>query len=219
MSKAILFDLDQTLLDRTLSLKLFLNWQVNFLQLVPQAEKQNFIARFIELDANGSVWKDLVYRQLIEEFKLLKYSEQQLLNIYIQDFNKFCVAFDGVEETILKLFQAGFKLGLISNGKTLFQEHNFQSLGITEYFSTVIVSDAVGLRKPQAEIFQLACQQFDVEPEQCIFIGDNEIADIQGAKGVGMQTILFDPEQKQTFTQADFRVESFQEIVTILKTT
>ena len=110
MCKAVLFDLDQTLLDRNTSLKSFLNWQVNDLQLIYQAQKEIFIQRFIELDANGSVWKDLVYRQLIDEFKIIQYSEQQLLERYIQDFNKFCVAFDGVGETIVKLHQDGFKL-------------------------------------------------------------------------------------------------------------
>ena len=216
MCKAVLFDLDQTLLDRNTSLKSFLNWQVNDLQLIYQAQKEIFIQRFIELDANGSVWKDLVYRQLIDEFKIVQYSEQQLLESYIQDFNKFCVAFDGVGETIVKLHQDGFKLALISNGKTPFQEHNFQASGLSEYFSSIIVSDAAGLRKPQVEIFDLACQQLDVLPEQCVFVGDNEIADIQGAKNAGMKTIFFDSEQKQIFTEANHCVQYFQEILTVL---
>ena len=215
--KAVIFDLDQTLLDRTTSLKLFLNWQVNFLQLLPQHLKQRFIQRFIELDANGSVWKDLVYRQLIEEFNISKYSEQHLLEMYIYDFNKFCTAFNGVEATIEKLYKNGFKLGLISNGKTPFQEHNFQALGLSEYFSSVIVSEAVGLRKPNPEIFQLACQQLSVEPEQCLFIGDNEVADIQGALSVGMQTFLIDFEKKITTTSAHYYATTFNELFSYLR--
>lgn len=76
-------------------------------------------------------------------------------------------------------------------------------MGLSEYFSSIIVSDVAGLRKPQVEIFNLACQQLDVLPEQCVFVGDNEIADIQGAKNAGMKTILFDSEQKQIFTKAN----------------
>jgi putative hydrolase of the HAD superfamily len=48
-------------------------------------------------------------------------------------------------------------------------------------------------------------------------VGDNEVVDIVGAKSVGMQTILFDPEQKVISTQADHRVKSFQDILSILK--
>ena len=215
--QAVLFDLDQTLLDRTTSLKRFLSWQVNTLRLVANSERQSFIERFIELDANGAVWKDVVYRKLIQKFKISKFSEQQLLNTYIQDFNQFCVAFAGVDSVIQSLFEAGFSLGLISNGKTPFQENNFQAFGLNPYFSSVIVSEAVGLRKPQAEIFRLACQQMNVQPEQCVMIGDNEIADIQGAKQVGMRSILFDPEQKIPFTQADHRVQNFEAILAIIK--
>lgn len=215
--QAVLFDLDQTLLDRTTSLKRFLSWQVNALPLVDNSEKQSFIECFIELDGNGTVWKDVVYRQLIQKFKISKFTEQQLLNSYIQDFNQFCVAFTGVDTVIHSLFEAGFSLGLISNGKTPFQENNFQALGLNRYFSSVIISEAVGLRKPQAEIFQLACQQMNVQPEQCVMVGDNEIADIQGAKNLGMQTILFDSEQKMLFTQADHRVQNFEDILAIIE--
>lgn len=66
MIQAVLFDLDQTLLDRTSSLVQFLNWQLNTLSLVPLSQQQNFIQRFIALDANGAVWKDKVYAQLIQ---------------------------------------------------------------------------------------------------------------------------------------------------------
>lgn len=79
MIQAVLFDLDQTLLDRSTSLKHFLTWQVNALPLVVNSEKQSFIESFIEIDANGTVWKDVVYHQLIQKFKISEFTEQQLL--------------------------------------------------------------------------------------------------------------------------------------------
>lgn len=66
MKKVLLFDLDQTILNRNESLIKFLNWQVNFFKLVPQELKESFIKSFIKLDNNGSVWKDIVYDQLIK---------------------------------------------------------------------------------------------------------------------------------------------------------
>lgn len=130
MNKVLLFDLDQTILNRNESLNRFLNWQINFMQLVPCKLKESFIQRFIELDDNGRVWKDQVYGQLIQEFKTTNYSTDELLNTYIQDFNKFSVAFDQAEQTIQSLHQKGYTLGLISNGKSPFQEHNFYALGL-----------------------------------------------------------------------------------------
>lgn len=70
MKKVLLFDLDQTILNRNESLLKFLNWQVSYLNLVPHELKKSFINRFIELDNNGSVWKDIVYSQLIKDFNL-----------------------------------------------------------------------------------------------------------------------------------------------------
>ncbi len=119
MPNIILFDLDQTLLDRNTSLIKFVEWQVNFFQLVSQQNKQAFITRFIELDNNGSVWKDLVYSQLLEDFNIKNFSVESLLESYINDFNKFCRPFVKVPETIQNLYNKGYKLGLVSNGKSL----------------------------------------------------------------------------------------------------
>ncbi len=72
MRKILLFDLDQTILNRNASLIRFIEWQLNFFQLVPQAHKNAFIQRFVELDDNGNVWKDIVYQQLIKDFHIKK---------------------------------------------------------------------------------------------------------------------------------------------------
>jgi len=134
MPKAILFDLDQTLLDRNTSLIKFVEWQVNFFQLVPQQNKQDFIARFIELDNNGSVWKDLVYSQLLEDFNIKSFNVETLLESYVNDFNKFSSSFERVPETIQNLYNKGYKLGLVSNGKSPFQENNFLCTGYQRVF-------------------------------------------------------------------------------------
>lgn len=70
MRNILLFDLDQNILNRNESLIRFICWQVNFFQLVPQELKDAFIKKFIELDDNGNVWKDIVYSQLIKDFNI-----------------------------------------------------------------------------------------------------------------------------------------------------
>jgi len=212
MNKVLLFDLDQTILNRNESLNRFLNWQINFMQLVPRKLKESFIQRFIELDDNGRVWKDQVYGQLIQEFKTTNYSTDELLNTYIQDFNKFSVAFDQAEQTIQSLHQKGYTLGLISNGKSPFQEHNFYALGLQEYFSILVVSEAIGLRKPEPEIFLYTCQQLNCAATDCIFIGDNPTADIAGAKNVGMRTIYFQHSNTDRCINADEHFQHYREL-------
>lgn len=216
-NKAVIFDLDQTLLDRTTSLIKFLTWQVNFFQLVPADDREKFIQRFLELDDNGKVWKDRVYENLIHEFSIQHHSKEILLTSYINDFNKFSYCFEHVKNTIIQLKQQGYLIGLISNGRTPFQEHNFYALGLTEFFSSIIVSEAVGLRKPDPAIFLLSCQQLGVHPKDCTFVGDNELADIQGAKAVGMKTIFFHPNPAISSAIADANFHHYEKLMTILE--
>lgn len=208
----LLFDLDQTILNRNASLIRFISWQVNFFQLVPQELKDAFIKKFVELDNNGNVWKDIVYSQLIKDFDIKNFTVDQLLQSYITDFNKFSIGFDSVQKVISDLYQKGYKIGLVSNGKTPFQEHNFYALGLTEYFSTIVVSEAIGLRKPGPEIFLYACTQLNCNPSDCIFIGDNPKADIEGAKNVGMKTIFFHPTLTLDQPFSDASIHHYDEL-------
>ena len=216
---AILFDLDQTLLNRHDSLIQFCDWQATQQFGFDPVTTQRYINRFVALDADGAVWKDQVYAQLKPEFGITD-SVQDLVASYLNDFQNFCIPFPKVPETIQQLHAQGYRLGLISNGRTPFQQQNFHSLGLNGYFSSIVVSAAVGLRKPDPAIFLFACQQLELAPEQCIFIGDNERADIQGAQSVGMTAIRFDPPQSvlsATASCASARFNDFSNLIPIIQ--
>ena len=187
--KAVLFDLDETILDRTASLIDFANWQVQGMLQSDVADKSLFVNRFIELDAYGTVWKDKVYEILVNEFSITQWSVSELLTSYELCFSGFCKPKQGVVQAIEILKKQGYKIALVSNGKSPFQERNFRSLGISHLFDLVIVSGAVGLRKPDKAIFELTCLKLAVKSEESIFVGDNPHADIRGANTVGMNSI------------------------------
>lgn len=91
----MIFDLDQTLLDRETSLEKFLDWQIEFFQMVPEQNKTVFKIKFMELDPHSSVWKDIVYTKLIAKFSLTQ-SVDTFLQSYIDNFNQFSTAFESV---------------------------------------------------------------------------------------------------------------------------
>ena len=66
--KSVLFDLDETLLDRSESLKEFALWQSKGMLRREISDPNLFCQRFVELDSNGGVLKNKVYSQLIDEF-------------------------------------------------------------------------------------------------------------------------------------------------------
>ena len=187
--EVVIFDLDETLLDRAESLKRFCKWQAQFQCRLDKSHIDHYVSRFIELDRNGTVWKDSVYDTLTHEFCHLKVSTDDLLSTYLSDFWKFCTPKAGAPEAVRTLHDMGYRLALISNGKSPFQERNFEALGLTLCFDEVVVSDAVGCKKPDEQIFSITCSRLEVEPSNCVFVGDNPIADIQGAAAVGMYTI------------------------------
>ena len=212
--RAILFDLDETLLDRKKSLIAFCIWQAT--QWCFSAHQiQHYIERFLILDANGSVWKDQVYNQLKKEFEI-KESVEQLLAIYLEHFHEFCVENDGVTQVVKALHEKGYLLGLISNGKSPFQERNFHHLGLSHYFSVIIISEAVQLRKPDTAIFHLACEQLKISPNQSVFVGDNELADVQGANKAGMFSVFFDKNHTNRTTKASFKISHFSNLINII---
>lgn len=69
-----------------------------------------------------------------------------------------------------------------------------RELKINDYFNVVLVSQAIGWRKPSPEIFKETLRRLDVGADEVVFVGDTPLEDIQGAKNVGMRTV-FVPSQ------------------------
>jgi HAD superfamily hydrolase (TIGR01509 family) len=85
-----------------------------------------------------------------------------------------------------------FRLGIVSNypfGPVV--TGTLAKLGIAECFQAVIVSGEVGWSKPHPEIFNIALGAMDADPARTVFVGDNPVADMQGAKAAGMWTAWY----------------------------
>ena len=92
---------------------------------------------------------------------------------------------------VLKALKGEKALALISNFDhpphiaTLMDEY---ALG--RFFEQVIVSSAVGVRKPDPAIFRLALEKMNLRPEEVIYVGDSEKDDVAGARAAGMYPLL-----------------------------
>ena len=208
--KALLFDLDETILDRTSSLIKFVNWQAEVQLALNNTQKRNYLSRFIELDNYGSLWKDKVYEILIPEFSITNYSADDLLSVYVETFSKFCQPKLHSLDAIRDIKEMGLKLGLVSNGRSPFQERNFASLGISELFDTIVISETVGYRKPDHRIFEHSCRNINVTPSESIFVGDNPLTDIRGANSVGMYTVFIPTKHFKTCAEANSICEDYR---------
>lgn len=98
-----------------------------------------------------------------------------------------------VSETLQELKEAGFRLGVLSNRSTPFDEQ-LEYLGLNEYFKFALAAGEVESWKPDPKIFQHALNRLETSPEQTLYVGDNYYADILGAQQAGLQPVLVDPE-------------------------
>ena len=217
MVKAVLFDLDGTLLDRDASVEQFVSGQYDRLtEHLSHIPRNDYIARFIGLDCHGHVWKDKVYQALVSEFAIEGMNWQSLLEDYEMQFQFHCVPFQFLTEMLNELKEQGYLLGIITNGRSQFQARAIEGLGVREYFDVILISEVEQVRKPQVEIFQRAMNRLGVSASDSIFVGDHPEADIVGAKGAMMKTIwkrnLFWTEPKE----ADAIVDELSEISGIL---
>ena len=190
MIKAVLFDLDGTLLNRDESVKRFIDDQYDRLNnCLGHIQREEYMTRFIELEKHGYVWKDKVYSQLVEEFKITEVSWEGLLADYISSFKNHCVPFPNLIPMLEELKRTGYKIGMITNGYGQFQMDNVQALGIENYFDTILISEWEGIKKPDAQIFKRALMQLNVTAMQAVFIGDHPVNDILASRNAGMTGI------------------------------
>ena len=217
MFKAVLFDLDGTLLNRDQSVELFINQQYERLYaLLSYIPKEQYVSRFIELDNRGYVWKDKVYQQLISEFNIPSVTWEELLQDYIDNFKYHCVGFPYLREMLEELKNNKIALGMITNGYGQFQMDNIKALDIEKYFDVILVSEWEGIKKPNPQIFMNALEKLNVEPSESVFIGDHPENDVKGAQNVGMKGI-WKKDNQWTDIEADAIIDDYLELPLMLK--
>ena len=195
----IFFDLDHTLWDFEK------NSALTFQKILPEADvdlvHEQFINTYIPI--NAKYWKlyreekvskaALRYARLKETFHVLKYeiSDEKvnyLAKEYILQLPNFNHLFDGTLE-LLDYLKEKYTLHIITNGFEEVQTLKMKKSKIFHYFTEVITSESVGVKKPNPKVFLHAMRKAGSSPKESLMIGDNIEADIQGALATGMKAI------------------------------
>ena len=119
----------------------------------------------------------------------------ELTSLYRQTMGRRCARPD-VKETIIQLNKRGYRLGILSNTITEGEIPRWlEDDGLSQYFSTIVLSSVFGRRKPGTEIFLEAARRAGVAAAQAAYVGDNPSRDVPGCRraGWGMAIILLDP--------------------------
>jgi putative hydrolase of the HAD superfamily len=124
----------------------------------------------------------------------------------------------GAEKALAEVRGSVPGMGLISNtGKTPGRvlRSVMDSLGILRFFDTTTFSDEMLLRKPAPAIFVKTLGDLGVAPRDAVHVGDDLLADIHGAKGVGMRAVHIAGPSNDS--DADARAGSLAEVLAALE--
>ncbi|SHH00204.1 YjjG family noncanonical pyrimidine nucleotidase [Pedobacter caeni] len=120
--------------------------------------------------------------------------------------------FEGSEK-VLTYLQKKYTLHIISNG---FKESTLTKMdksGLNPFFSNVIISEDVGVNKPDKAIFEYALQKASALKKESIMIGDSLEADIRGAQDYGMKAIYFNPLNKEKPEDVLWQITHLEELL------
>lgn len=132
------------------------------------------------------------------------------------------VAFHDAIPTLERLKNQGYKLAVISNtcqSGDLVVSRAIERIGLRHFFDAVVTSVDAGCEKPAPKIFLDALDRVSCHPSESVMIGDNPIADIDGASKLGLRTILIQRGSLTSSSQGgnpSFIVSSLSEIPAIV---
>ena len=130
-----------------------------------------------------------------------------------------------VKSTLEELDRRGDTMGIIANTltETEIPDWMFEDK-VARFFKTVILSSKVRIRKPDPAIYLLACRAISKQPENCAYVGDNPIRDVQGTRdaGFGMMFRIDEPdtikkEPQEIKLHPDYTITRISDLLDIFK--
>lgn len=103
---------------------------------------------------------------------------RQLLRVY-----------DGVKETLTELRARGKHTYLLSNAQSDFTRPELELMGLTDCFDGILISSEEGCKKPCQAFFRRLLERYDLNPADCLMVGNDMGSDIAGAANVGMDSL------------------------------
>lgn len=163
-------------------------------------------------------------KEIYEELSLI-------LNISKEDIEKIDLLLleshildEETKKTIIKLYEKGYYLGIISNNSIRNVEYILEREDIKKYFKKIVISEEVGERKPNIKVYIKAFEDIP-KNEYCniAFVSDELLEDLSGVKALGINTIWYKQEiennwkkKEEVLIEPDYIIKSFREVLDIV---
>ena len=186
--RCILFDLDNTLVDRPASLTKYAEeFEKAFSGRLGDISIEKLDQIIQKNDGGGYIPKDRMFPNLAT---VLPWSSapttEELSEHWFSVYPAVTVGMPGHREILESVRSCGIKTGLLTNGRTKTQNTKVDLLGLRPLLDCIVISEATGYKKPAPEIFFIAMSEAGTQPEETWFVGDHPINDVKGANQVGL---------------------------------
>ena len=198
MAAILLLDLDNTLADREAA---FLSWaRSKAAQWAP--EQADAVAFLVEQDADGMCPRAEFFALCAERFSLSEPVEALLADFRQELRAALPPLREEVKEQLNELRAAGWRIALVTNGDSDGQAGKIDQLGLKPFLDACCISGALGVRKPDPRIFQIAAAQCGETLAGAWMVGDSD-DDIVGAHRAGVSSIWL--HRGRTWRRDDLR--------------
>ncbi len=221
----LFFDLDHTLWDyeRNASETLSELFDQHFLADELNTRKEDFIAKYHMV--NDELWNKhdigLIDKSQIRKerfsaiFNHFGSNDQTKAKALSREFLEECPKKGHIFPFVIDALQYlkdKYTLHVITNGFKDMQAVKMRTSGIDHFFQQIIISEEVGYKKPQTEIFNFALAKAGAGNYEAVMIGDNLIVDIAGARNARIDQVFFNPKRKPFNDQVTYHINCHSEL-------
>jgi len=218
--KAILFDLDGTLVDSAPDLALAVNHMLK--TMGRETFSSDTIRSWVGNGAQTLVKRALSGSSVIDDridHGLFTNALDLFLDFYAKNLCVDTVTYPNVAATLGSLKAQGYRLALVTNKPFGFIGPLLEGLALTELFEFCLGGDSLPKRKPDPLPLLHVCERLEVNPTECVMIGDSK-NDILAANAAGMQSIGvsygYNYGEEISLYRPDHVVNDFSEVMTLL---
>jgi N-acetyl-D-muramate 6-phosphate phosphatase len=213
--KAVLFDLDGTLVDTAPDLGHALNLLLQRHGRVPLPA-----AKIRPFASHGTRGLLALGFGLMPEDDTFNAMRDEYLDIYDQVFTRSPCLFDGFAHVLQHLEQQGLPWGIVTNKPRRFTQPLVASMGLDKRAAAIVSGDDAAQPKPSPATLLLACEKIAIPPQNCLYVGDAE-RDIQAGRAAGMKTAValfgyLDSSDSPATWGADWMIKTPSELLDVI---
>jgi HAD superfamily hydrolase (TIGR01549 family) len=188
-------------------------------EVVRETDERNRHEGFMPDEATDRLlWRDF-NSQLLQRLEVAEHlwdaAHDEIERAFIDPAN--FEVFPEVHEVLGGLRGAGYRLAICSNW-SWHLDTLCDRLDLARYFELMVISARVGYSKPHPGIFRHALDALNVRPGEVVHVGDNPIADVGGAIGVGIRPVLLDRTGRDAAVEVPHRIADLRELPRLLQT-